>query len=96
MLSNFSNNLFWDIDIATINMEEHASFIVKRVLEYGTIDDWNYINSYYGISKILSLSMQLRDLEPRALSFLSVITKTPKEKFRCYILRQSSQQHWSY
>lgn len=41
-MKNFSSNLFWDIDPNNIDMEKHASFIVHRVLEYGTIEDWDY------------------------------------------------------
>ena len=77
-------------------MEEHAAFIVHRVLEYGLIEDWNYILSYYGISHILSIALQYRSLDPKALAFISAITKTPRENFRCYTTRQLIQQHWNY
>ena len=41
-MKNFSSNSFWDIDPNNIDMEEHASFIVHRVLEYGMIENWDY------------------------------------------------------
>ena len=95
-MKNFSSNLFWDIDPNNIDMEEHASFIVHRVLEYGMIEDWDYILSYYGLSRILSIALQFRSLDPKALAFISAITKTPKENFRCYTTKQLNQQHWDY
>lgn len=95
-MKHFSSNLFWDINQNDIDMEEHASFIVQRVLEYGTMEDWNYVVSYYGISRILSITLQLRSLDPKALAFISAITKTPRENFRCYTMMQSNQQHWNY
>lgn len=95
-MKNFSNNLFWDINPNDVDMEEHASFIVQRVLEYGTTEDWNYILSYYGLTRILSLALQFRSLDPKALAFLSVISKTPRENFRCYTTRRLNQQHWNY
>lgn len=95
-MNHFSSNLFWDINPDNIDIEEHASFIVQRVLEYGTIEDWNYILSYYGISRILSIALQLRSLDPKALSFISAFTKTPRENFRCYTTKQLNQQHWDY
>lgn len=95
-MHQFSPNLFWDINSNDIDIEEHATFIVQRVLEYGLIEDWNYILSYYGISRILSMALQYRSLDPKALSFISAITKTPKENFRCYTTIQLNQQHWNY
>ena len=87
-MKEFSSNLFWDVNPDNIDIEEHASFIVQRVLEYGLLEDWNYILSYYGISRILSLALQFRSLDPKALAFISAITKTPRENFRCYITRR--------
>ena len=95
-MHHFSSNLFWDINPNDIDIEEHASFIVQRVLEYGRIEDWNYILSHYGISRILSITLQLRSLDSKALAFISAITKTPKENFRCYTTKQLNQQHWDY
>ena len=95
-MKNFSNNLFWDVNPDDVDMEEHASFIVQRVLEYGTTEDWNYILSYYGLTRILSLALQFRSLDPKALAFLSVISKTPRENFRCYTTRRLKRQHWNY
>lgn len=95
-MHQFSANLFWDVNSNDIDIEEHASFIVHRVLEYGKIDDWNYILSYYGLSRILTMTLQYRSLDPKALAFISAITKTPRENFRCYTTLQLNQQHWNY
>lgn len=95
-MKELSSNLFWDVNANDIDIERHASFIVQRVLEYGLMEDWNYILSYYGISRILSLALRFRSLDPKALAFISVFTKTPRENFRCYTTTQLSQQHWSY
>ena len=44
----------------------------------------------------LFMVLQYRSLDPKALSFISAITKTPKENFRCYTTIQLNQQHWNY
>ncbi|MCQ2322741.1 MAG: hypothetical protein MJZ47_03890 [Bacteroidales bacterium] len=92
----FSKHLFWDTKIEDIDMQKHAPYVVQRVLEYGLIDDWKLLRSYYGLKKITEISMKLRELEPRALSFIAAISKTPKEDYRCYTTRQSNQQHWNF
>lgn len=93
---SFSANLFWDADISSIDMEQNSRYIIQRVLEYGRYDDWKLILSYYGINRISGTAVNLRSLEPRALSFISAVSNIPKEQFRCYTLRQSSQKHWNY
>ena len=46
--------------------------------------------------KIVEVAKELRDLEPRALAYISAVSKTPKEQFRCYIWKQSNIQHWNF
>jgi hypothetical protein len=37
--SDFSTNLFWDVDPATLDMDRHRKYIFARVLERGTFFD---------------------------------------------------------
>ncbi len=41
IIDRFSSYLFWDVDKSTLDMRAHASYIIKRVLEYGQLPDWN-------------------------------------------------------
>lgn len=83
-ITSFSDYLFWDIDRSSLKLEDNASYVVGRVLELGRLQDWNLLVSYYGLDRIVSIAKNLRTLEPRALSFISVISSTPKNSFRCY------------
>ena len=96
IITSFSKNLFWDVDPSTINLESNSRYIIQRVLEYGRYNDWKLILSYYGIKVISDTATTLRSLDPKAVSFISAITNIPKEQFRCYALRQSSQRHWTF
>lgn len=95
-INMFSAHLFWDVRKEDVDFDEHAQYIIKRVLEYGLLEDWNLIRQYYGLSKIVEVAKELRDLEPRALAYISAVSKTPKEQFRCYIWKQSIIQHWNF
>jgi hypothetical protein len=64
-------------------MEKHASYIVERALDNGELKDWLLIREYYGIEKLGSIAVSLRYLSPKALSFISVMTHIPEDKFRC-------------
>ena len=96
VIQNFSKNLFWDVDAESIDLEINAPYVVQRVLERGQITDWNLLCSYYGKQRIFEISKQLRSLDPRSLAFVSAISSTPKEQFRCYTMKQSMRAPWIY
>jgi len=87
-ISAFSDYLFWDVSKNSINLEDNAPYVVQRVLEYGQLNDWKLLVSRYGISKVISVSKMLRILDPRALSFISTVSSTPKTEFRCFSTKQ--------
>ena len=95
-IERFSRHLFWDTDRRLLDFEKNRKYIIKQVLEYGMYSDWKMIEEYFGIEKIAETAMTLRDLEPKALSFISLLSEIPKEKFRCYITQQSAPRHWNF
>ena len=95
-IQSFSDYLFWDVDKDSIDLESNASYVVRRVLELGQMNDWNLLMSRYGIQRITRIAQNLRTLEPKALSFISAVSSQPKESFRCFTTRQSTQTHWNY
>ena len=95
-LQGFSDYLFWDTNRNTIDLYRNDSYVIQRVLEYGQIGDWRLLLNFYGMTQIVEVSKQLRSLEPRALSFISTVSCTPLNQFRCYNTRQSNPQHCNF
>ena len=95
-LSALSPHLFWDIDKNRADMDSCPSQIIQRVLEYGTLDDWKLILSYYGLDKIVSECRKLRTLDAKALSFICCISNTDKTQYRCYHTTQSNPTRWNF
>lgn len=95
-INSFSSHLFWDIDKKMLDLDTCPGQIIQRVLEYGTFNDWKLILRYYGLDKIVEVSQQLRNLDPKALSFICCISGTLKENYRCYRLQQLNRAHWQY
>jgi hypothetical protein len=93
---NFSPNLFWDIDVSTLDLTQNKRFIIQRVLELGTLSDWKIIKNLYGTHTIGSEMQKVRSLDSISLSFTSMISGIKKENFRCYTLKQSTPQHWNF
>jgi hypothetical protein len=94
-INQFTENLFWDTDVTTLDLNKFPAYIIQRVLEYGEMQDWRLINKIYGISKIVEVCKGLRTLDPVCLSFICAISHTKKEDYRCYRIRQSNPTLWN-
>ena len=92
----FSPNLFWDANPAELDFVRHKKYVVQRVLERGTLDDIRHVFALYGFDDVVATSKTLRSMEPKAFAFIVNLSGQPKEKFRCYTLRQSAQAPWIY
>ena len=94
-IERLSEFLFWDADMSDADMDEYPAFFIQRVLEYGTMDDWRLIRSYYGLEKIVEVCKTLRTLDPVCLSYICAISHTNKEEYRCYHTMQSQPTLWN-
>jgi len=95
MLNQLSTFLFWDVNQETLDVKKHAQFIIERVLQRGTYNDWRYIQTIYTKRKIKSACLKARYIDKYSLSYCSCIFKTPLEKFRCYTEIQSNPNYWN-
>lgn len=68
-MPELSPHLFWDTDPSRIDPEEHAPWLVKRVLEYGRWSDWQALLEAYGRERLAKIVTEIRTLEPRSAAF---------------------------
>ena len=96
IIKTLSEHLFWDIDISDIDVQKHNKFIIKKVLLYGTFNDWKKILNFYGKDSIISISKTIKELDKKTLSFLSTISGISKTEFLCYTTEQLTPKHWNF
>ena len=96
MILNLSPHIFWDVDVATIDMEKNGVFVLQRVLQYGLLKDWLIIKSNLGLERIKLIAVQIPVLDDVSISFLSNLLHIEKSEFRCYKNKQSNQNYWNY
>ena len=96
IINNLSEHLFWDVDKANIDKDKHQKFIIKKVLQYGLYSDWQELIKRYGLQKIINVSKDIRDLDKKTLSFLTLIGEVSKKEFLCYNTKQSIPKHWNF
>ncbi len=93
---NLRQSLFWDIDYEGIQWVKNYRFVIERVLERGTFDEWQEIKRYYGLEKIKEAALQARWLDNTTLSFYSNYFHIPKDQFRCYALKSLNPAPWVF
>lgn len=96
LIEILSGHLFWDVDRSTVDTNKNSSFIIKKVLQYGTFKDWLILREFYGLDKIIDAAKKIRDLDKKTASFLSLIADIPKNSFVCYTIKQSTPKHWNF
>ncbi len=95
IIIKFSPHIFWDTDVKDIDLHTHKRFIIQRVIQYGMMEDWELLQSTYGLNTIKEEAVQFRTLDKVSLSFLCHIFKLQKTDFRCYIYQQLLPNYWN-
>jgi hypothetical protein len=92
----FKKQLFWDVNYETIRWEEKYRFVIVRVFERGDIEDIRQVRRYYGNDKIREALLETKYISQHRLYLAAAVIDEPIEKFRCYILKQSTPTLFPY
>ena len=90
----FPKNLFWDVDYKEIDWEKNKRWVIERVLLRGSLKDFKEMNRFYTMQEVKDSIIRIRYLDDKTLNFASNFYDIPKEKFQCFILKQSGLQLW--
>jgi len=92
---NFNDSIFWDVNPKEINKDEHAHFIISRVVQRGLNEDWEELRRVYSEDEIKCEIIKIKSLDAKTLNFLSLFYKIPIANFECYTQAQLRDQHWN-
>jgi hypothetical protein len=60
--SDLSPHLFWDVDINKLDIKRSRKFVIGRILDYGTIEDWRIALGIWSLNEIADSAETIRDL----------------------------------
>jgi len=79
-ISPSTKRLFWDMDSQKLDTTVHAKTIIERVLNDGTLADWQWLVATYGSGKIADMlaekgSFGRDNIRPQSRRLASLILK---------------------
>lgn len=76
----FSQYLFWDSEIADIELEKHKRYIIERVVTRGRMEDFEKLLTLYSKEEIQSALRKAKELDPKTRHFCSWYFEIPENE----------------
>lgn len=72
--------LYWDVDAASIDLELHRSYVMRRVMTRGTLDAMRWLRATYDQPALADFLLRHGDqLAPRDRAYWRLIADLPAE-----------------
>jgi len=81
-IEQLSEHLFWDVDRASVDPEQHRQFMISRIMDRGTLDDVKVAWSYYGEEMVREVLLNAAALHKKTIAFFARQFDLPRESFR--------------
>ena len=81
-LETLNRRIFWDVQFAAIDEVKHRSFVIRRVLECGSLADIQRTIAHYKTSVVAEEVRQMRSLDPITLSFAARLCNVDQESLK--------------
>ncbi|MCJ8210115.1 hypothetical protein MUY27_10375 [Mucilaginibacter sp. RS28] len=91
-----SKQAFWDVDMDKIDYEKHARFVVEKVIDRGSFEDFIAIKTFYGNERIKHEIVNANWIGDKEIYFCCAIFNLKPTDFKCYIKKQLNPQLWVY
>ncbi|MBO0938195.1 hypothetical protein J2I47_16705 [Fibrella sp. HMF5335] len=91
-----SATAFWDVDVNMIDFDKRSLFVMEKVANYGTWDDFIQLVRFYGTERFRREIVKAAYLKKDVINFLCVIYNLSPQDFICYTRRQSQNLPWTY
>ncbi|MGG7663726.1 DUF6922 domain-containing protein [Dyadobacter sp. BHUBP1] len=91
-----SRAAFWDVDFDQIDFQEKDLFVMEKVPNYGTWDDFINVIRFYGVNRFKKRIIFAAYLKKDVLNFICVAFDLHINDFKSYTRRQSQNQPWNF
>lgn len=93
---NLSKTAFWDINFQSLDRVDHADFIIRKVFDFGILNDVKEVLNHYPEVQIIKSLTSAPYIDKRTLYFASNYFNISPEDFKCYSKIQSARNALSF
>jgi hypothetical protein len=90
-----NTGLLWEYNLTDFDYEDMRDLVVQRVIQRGWPNDWYFILNRYGIDGVKAAIKNIAYLNDKDMNFVSHQFNIPLNAMKCYIKKQSVNQHWN-
>lgn len=69
----FRPELFWDVDVKTVDPKKHARYIIERILDFGNDSEVRWVFRQYPYQFIKEIIVRSRVLDPKSRSLWELV-----------------------
>ncbi|MFD1255608.1 DUF6922 domain-containing protein [Mucilaginibacter terrae] len=91
-----SKQAFWDVDMNNIDYNKHARYVIEKVIDRGSFDDFLALKNFYGNEKIRKEIVNASWIGDKEIYFCCAIFDLEPRDFKCYIKKQLNPELWVY
>ncbi|WP_152269783.1 DUF6922 domain-containing protein [Agriterribacter humi] len=92
---NLDKGLFWDWRYDEIDWQKSYRSVIEKVLERGTMEEWEEIIRFYGKPRIITaLKEEIKFLPDYIINAVSSYFNIRKEEMACYVRKQLRKGQW--
>jgi hypothetical protein len=91
-----SKQAFWDVNMDNIDYKKHARYVIEKVIDRGSFEDFIALRKYYGDNKIKKEIVNVNWIGDKEIYFCCAIFGLELKDFKCYIKKQLNPELWVY
>jgi len=84
LIRELSPEIFWDVVISRLDVDQNKDLIIERVLTRGREKDEILLWKMYSYRVIKNVTLNLYELNDLTVRYMSFVLGVKEEKFRCY------------
>ena len=95
-IPHLGKQAFWNTNMESIDYHKHARFVVEKIVERGTHQDFINLLNFYGFEEVKQLVLKASWLSKMSINFCCTLFRVEPTDFKCYEKKQLNQQHWNF
>jgi hypothetical protein len=79
----FLKDMFWDIDIESIDLKKNKKFVIERILKYGLTEQISWLLKNYNKQSIVKVVKNSKNIDKVTANYWAIHFNIKREEIMC-------------